>query len=856
MLPVRLSLRNFMSYGEAEEEVDFRDLRLACISGNNGEGKSALLDAITWALWGVARGTDLAGRGADDLIRLGAEEAQVIFEFQVDGDLWRVERRRRRGRSGDLALWRWTGDRWESAAGANPTLTGEFIKSLLGLNYETFVNSAFLLQGRADEFARQTATNRKEILADILGLGVFERLSRQARERAKRAQTKADFLEVEIARIEEELSREPEVKQEAGEAEKRLALARKQLQEARQELEGQQQRLAALEEKQRRAEELERGLQKIRLRLSELERAREKTSQRLDECQDLLRREKEIEDGFAALQKSRKEEQEWGEKARRFALLSRQREEYSLTIEREKAKLEAKACELKEKIETLIAKAKDEEVKSKAEACKEEIVHLEARQKEASEIRNLLQEAKEKRGGLTEQRRQLHALLTEKQETAALLESAEAVCPVCRGKLTEKRRRELLEELKKEQEEVARQLKECGEGISEAERLAEEKAHALKQIEEEGLRLAGLQQTLVRYKEMLAQAQTARKDLKLAREQLSGLEEELKKEEFAFEARKALAELDEKMLSLGYDEAAHRSSSQQAQALSSFEAEKAKLEHARSTAAAHREALQKVQAELEAGEQEIARSQQELLGLQAEVAELPAARALSAQLVEKSARAEASVSELEKRVAVVNNELARLKESRSMLAKRKKEKEQAEEEAVVHNDLAAAFGKNGVQALIIETALPQLEEHANELLARLSEGGMQVSFSTQKERSGAMAETLEIRIRDQSGERRYEMYSGGEAFRLNFAIRLALSRLLTQRAGAKLATLVIDEGFGSQDSAGRQRLVEAIRAVAADFDRILVITHLDELKAEFPHRIEVSKDEEGSHIRQLQSASP
>jgi exonuclease SbcC len=208
---------------------------------------------------------------------------------------------------------------------------------------------------------------------------------------------------------------------------------------------------------------------------------------------------------------------------------------------------------------------------------------------------------------------------------------------------------------------------------------------------------------------------------------------------------------------------------------------------------------------------------------------------------------------LEREAAVLKNEVGRMAECRKSLSARQKEREIALEERVIYSELATAFGKNGVQALIIETALPQLEQHTNELLDRLSEGRMRVSFYTQKERGDGAAETLEIRIRDEQGERRYEMYSGGEAFRLNFAIRLALSRFLTARAGAKLSTLVIDEGFGSQDAAGRQRLVESIRTVAEDFERILIITHLEELKAEFPYRIEVSKDETGSHIRQTES---
>jgi exonuclease SbcC len=155
--------------------------------------------------------------------------------------------------------------------------------------------------------------------------------------------------------------------------------------------------------------------------------------------------------------------------------------------------------------------------------------------------------------------------------------------------------------------------------------------------------------------------------------------------------------------------------------------------------------------------------------------------------------------------------------------------------------------------LLIEQALPQIETRANELLDRLSDDTMYLHFETQAkykdEKRKDLRETLEIQVSDGAGLRDYEMYSGGEAFRVNFAIRLALSEVLAQRKGARLQTLVIDEGFGSQDIQGRQRLIEAINLVKGDFAKILVITHLDELKDAFPTRIEVEKTAQGSTVQ-------
>jgi len=175
----------------------------------------------------------------------------------------------------------------------------------------------------------------------------------------------------------------------------------------------------------------------------------------------------------------------------------------------------------------------------------------------------------------------------------------------------------------------------------------------------------------------------------------------------------------------------------------------------------------------------------------------------------------------------------------------------------VYQELAQAFGKNGIQALMIENVLPQLEAQTNKLLSRLSGSQLHVQFITQKlgskstKKSAKLVDTLEILIADTRGTRAYETYSGGEAFRINFAIRLALAKLLAQRAGAALQLLIIDEGFGTQDTEGCDRLIASINAIATDFACILTVTHIPHLKEAFQARIEVNKNQQGSYLSLL-----
>ena len=89
----------------------------------------------------------------------------------------------------------------------------------------------------------------------------------------------------------------------------------------------------------------------------------------------------------------------------------------------------------------------------------------------------------------------------------------------------------------------------------------------------------------------------------------------------------------------------------------------------------------------------------------------------------------------------------------------------------------------------------------------------------------------------------------GSPFKLVFSIRLALARLLAQRAGTSLQMLIIDEGFGTQDAEGCNRLIAALNAIASDFACILAVTHMPQFKEAFQTRIEVFKEDKGSYIK-------
>jgi len=340
---------------------------------------------------------------------------------------------------------------------------------------------------------------------------------------------------------------------------------------------------------------------------------------------------------------------------------------------------------------------------------------------------------------------------------------------------------------------------------------------------------------------------------KVGAKRLAEVEKILAGEKYAAEARKKLVKVDKELAALGYDAAAHDAARRSEVQARSAEVEFRNLESARAALKPLDDEINNLRSEIVNRQSEISVQQLEYDGM---AAALAAAEAETPDL-ESAERALFDLQEQENRL---NQEVGAARQRVTVLDDLRKRRKRLEAERGDlglqigrYKTLERAFGKDGVPALLIEQALPEIESKANELLDRLSDGTMSVRFVTQsayKDRKrDDLKETLDIQISDGSGVRDYEMYSGGEAFRANFAIRLALSEVLARRKGARLQTLVIDEGFGSQDARGRQRLIEAINAVRSNFAKILVITHLEELKDAFPTRIEVEKTERGSTFK-------
>jgi exonuclease SbcC len=323
----------------------------------------------------------------------------------------------------------------------------------------------------------------------------------------------------------------------------------------------------------------------------------------------------------------------------------------------------------------------------------------------------------------------------------------------------------------------------------------------------------------------------------------------LEREEFAHEARERLLAAEAAVRAVGYDPDRHAELRHRAEELAPMEAAAGELATARERRTAAAAAIAGVREDLARREAELRRAEESAAGLRVVLQSVPEAETRLAACEEAVRESHGRVEALDRRAVALGERLRLLDEQEEGLREKRAQLAGVEREGSAYAELGRIFGKTGIQAMIIDNALPELESSANAILHRMSDGAMQVQFATQAQGAkGDLLETLDIRIADASGTRPYEMFSGGEAFRVNFAIRIALSRLLAERAGAQLQMLVIDEGFGTQDGQGRERLIEAINCIAADFEKIVVITHIDELKDLFNVRLDVIKGRDGSRV--------
>lgn len=155
--------------------------------------------------------------------------------------------------------------------------------------------------------------------------------------------------------------------------------------------------------------------------------------------------------------------------------------------------------------------------------------------------------------------------------------------------------------------------------------------------------------------------------------------------------------------------------------------------------------------------------------------------------------------------------------------------------------ISEAFSKRGIPRELKRGFIAEVERHANAIVSSLGDFTIRLSLEKEgKERNGVTEGTLDVWVRDVAGERKLEMFSGGEKQRLSVALRLAMATAMAKRTDRSLKTLIIDEALDFLDQAGKDAVLMMIGSLSG-FERMLFITHDSSIAGLFPDRVEFAK---------------
>ena len=853
MIPLLLTVENFMCYGEDVPSLNLEPVHIACISGDNGYGKTALLDAITWAIWGKAR-----AKTQDELVNVARNTMFVELDFFAGESRYRVTRTYTKGRGAssgksELNLSIIIGNTVTSLMANTIRETEEKIVNLLNMDYETFINTSYLKQGDSNRFTSSRPTDRKKILADLLDLSYYERLESASKQHSRQLQNDVEVqqsvIEHKSSTVQEKeliLERLETYKKESQNLlseEQSLSKELEDLNQKRQTL------LVEISNKKTMVDQIDTSEKEIGMMLVQEMRWKKE----LGELKILLSRSEEIQSTYKEYQDLRSEYGRSSTLISDFHKINAEKIVIEKTIAIETLKLESQISNKSNRIKTDLQPLVDGIPKLLREInlANTALQNLEIEFSETEHLLNKANAMSEKVTILQISNKTLLTQMSDSRNRFDMINHAEATCPLCLQSLSTGNKQHIREGL---QSEGKTSKVEYESNLEKIQALTDRKNEIITQNE--------LQQTiLVRKKtetgkiqydlmNQLGKSEDSSIELSSLKLNLVQMEEELNSERFCSEELNRLKILDSKLKKLEDTEKNHSHLESKLESLSPYLELHAQLQGSRDRLLSVTQSV------------EDTKSIREARQLQTETWKLELVR------IEKILTEE---WDFDQKINLIQSKIKKVKgQSLNAVTMREQARYQIEqivkaeediksmeleifktnEDVQLYEELASAFGRNGIQALMIERAVPMLENTAKELLARLSDNKMTIKLELKEGRidraTGLPSEELNITISDEQGTRSYETFSGGETFRIDFAIRIAMSKLLASRSGSPLPILFIDEGFGSQDTIGQGRLIEVIQSISEDFEKIIVITHIDSMKENFDQQIEISKTEYGS----------
>lgn len=216
--------------------------------------------------------------------------------------------------------------------------------------------------------------------------------------------------------------------------------------------------------------------------------------------------------------------------------------------------------------------------------------------------------------------------------------------------------------------------------------------------------------------------------------------------------------------------------------------------------------------------------------------EIEKKRSLKKSLDDKIASQNQEIGVLSQKIKTLTESIEKMRQDKTELLALNKKR-------AAYEKLSKLLGKNGIQTILLNAVIEDLEKTANQILVSICNEPLSIFLETQRVGSDgvSLVDTLDLRVKKDGITQNFKSLSGGEQFRISLSLRIALSEISSRHGGSSLEFLLLDEINSPLDRHGTENLfVNVIRSLEKKY-KILVITHNDSLKERFSNVIEITK---------------
>jgi exonuclease SbcC len=873
MLPLKIIIKNFLSYGEIPQEIDFQGHKFVCLSGANGNGKSALLESIFWTLWGFARKNQGISKNDELVMHTGSDEMFVELFFAINNKKYLVKRsckKKNKKLITDLQFFYQEELEFKNLTSSHQKETQDLINKIVGVNYETFINTAFLRQGMSNEFSKKTPKERKDLLGKILGIEKIQELREKILEdiRIKAEQinvlnqTKQNifikYSKSDLEKIKEDLFYNKKIflekKEELKKKKENLSNVEKKINEfnsKNSQIINEDKNLNLLiEQKKSLIKETISDYKKqkniiykinlLKIKFKDLDTNINFTD--LQNLIDLTKNEIKILD--ISIETNRTES---NIKTKKLFEDSYKKKTH---LQNEISNLKSKKFEINENIKLL----EDEN--------KKHAIEIESFKNKFDYVEKFLNEIKSHTKKIKQLEKLKIIFFYKKKKSLNKINILELIsneekkeCIICKNyfdinknEIFKKNIKESIILIKNYKDKTERKINLIKDKISIYTKLIDYKNKNLKEISQDIInkdkrniktsennnKIFKLKNEIIEHEKNLFEKENLIKKIdNLFEKENNIISENFKKIEIEFNIKKN--NLTQRLSCLNEIK-------DQYKILTEFEL-KDKNKDFKNIITKTFEEIKEIKNKIKNIYEKIS-----ILLLEKKTNEI-IIKNIKNEIEENEKTLNEFYETLTQEYAIYTTNEDDTNSKIKKITDLEKEINELNEYYKIRSKLAYILDKDSLQAAIIEDSIPELEQEANNILNVLTNGRSSIFIESIKDlKSGNPKETLDIMISDHTGIRHYEFFSGGESFRIDLSLRIALAKILAKRSGTPIKTFIIDEGFGSQDEVSLELVIKTIYKLQYEFDLIILVSHLPFVKDEFSTNFIVNKNSFGSVI--------